>query len=152
MEAGNSVQATASVNGSVAFLNGVHFANRIDNSLLLLTPGIPNARVLYENNPIGETDLEGTLLITSLRAHDYNKISIDPASLPAQADMPELKQEVVPAQRGGTSIHFKGNVSPASAVVSFKDDKGEYLPVGSEVWVNGGGTSFAVGYDGETYF
>ncbi|MGO9474958.1 MAG: fimbria/pilus outer membrane usher protein [Rhodomicrobium sp.] len=151
MEAGNSVQATASVNGSVAFLNGVHFANRIDNSFAVVDAGIPNARVLYENNPIGETDLEGTLLITSLRAHDYNKISIDPASLPAQADMPELKQEVVPAQRGGTSIHFKGNVSPASAVVSFKDDKGEYLPVGSEVWVNGGGTSFAVGYDGETY-
>ena len=90
----------------------MHFANRINNSFAVVDTGIPNARVLYENNPIGETDSDGTLLLTSLRAHDYNKIAIDPASLPAQADMPELKQEVVPAQKGGTSIHFKGNVSP----------------------------------------
>ena len=40
---------------------------------------------------------------------------------------------------------------PPSAVVTFKDDKGEYLPASSEVWVNGGETAFAVGYDGETY-
>ena len=83
MEAGNSAQATAELDGSVAFLSGVHFANRINNSFAVVDTGIPNARVLYENNPIGETDLDGTLLLTSLRAHDYNKIAIDPASLPA---------------------------------------------------------------------
>ena len=36
-------------------------------------------------------------------------------------------------------------------MASFKDGKGEWLPVGSDVWVNGGETSFAIGYDGETY-
>ena len=36
-------------------------------------------------------------------------------------------------------------------MVSFKDGKGEWLPAGSEVWVNGGETSFTIGYDGETY-
>ena len=53
METGKSVQATAQANGSVAFLNGVHFANRIDNSFAVVDTGVPNARVLFENNPVG---------------------------------------------------------------------------------------------------
>jgi outer membrane usher protein len=151
IETGKSAQVQAEVDGAVAFLSGVHFANRVDNSFAVVDTGIPNARVLYENMPIGETDSEGTLLIPSMRARQENKIAIDPASLPVQADMPETNQTVVPGARGGMTVRFKGNVAPASAMVSFKDGKGEWLPAGSEVWVNGGETSFTVGYDGETY-
>jgi outer membrane usher protein len=151
METGKSAQVTAEVDGAVAILNGVHFANRIDNSFAVVDTGIPNARVLYENNPIGETDSDGTLLIPAMQARQENSIAIDPASLPVQADMPETKQVVVPGARGGLTVRFKGNAAPASAMVSFKDGKGEWLPVGSEVWVNGGEASFAIGYDGETY-
>ncbi len=132
-------------------MNGVHFANRINNSFAVVDTGIPDTRVLVENIPVGETDSDGKLLLPMLMARQENSITIDPASLPVQADMPELKQVVVPASRGGLTIRFKGNVSPASAMVSFKDDKGNWLPAGSEVWVNGGETSFSVGYDGETY-
>ncbi len=151
IETGKSVQATAQVDGAVAILHGVHFANRIDNSFAVVDTGIPNARVLYENNPIGETDSGGTLLIPSMRAREQNAIAIDPASLPVQADMPETKQTVVPAARGGMTVRFKGEAAPPSAMVSFKDGKGEWLPVGSEVWVNGGEASFPIGYDGEAY-
>ena len=104
-------RSTAEVDGAVAFINGVHFANRIGNSFAVVDTGIPNARVLYENNPIGETDSDGTLLIPSMRAREQNTISIDPASLPVQADMPETKQIVVPGQRGGMTVRFKGNVA-----------------------------------------
>ncbi len=151
IETGKSVQATAQMDGAVAILHGVHFANRIDNSFAVVDTGIPGARVLYENNPIGETDSGGTLLIPSMRAREQNAIAIDPASLPVQADMPETKQTVVPAARGGMTVRFKGEAAPPSAMVSFKDGKGEWLPVGSEVWVNGGGASFPIGYDGEAY-
>ncbi len=151
IESGNNVQVTAEAEGAVAFLNGVHFANRIDNSFAVVDTGIPNARVLYENNPVGETNSSGTLLLPYVRARETNLIAIDPASLPAQAEMAELKQTVVPASRGGVTVHFKGEASPPSAMVTFKDGKGQWLPAGSEVWVNGGETAFAVGYDGETY-
>ncbi len=151
VETGKTAQVTAQVDGAVAILHGVHFANRIDNSFAVLDTGIPNARVLYENNPIGETDSDGTLLIPAMRARQENAIAIDPASLPVQADMPDPKQVVVPGARGGLTVRFKGNAAPPSAMVSFKDGKGEWFPVGSEVWVNGGETSFAIGYDGETY-
>jgi len=151
IETGKSAQVTAQVDGAVAVLNGVHFANRIDNSFAVVDTGIPNARVLYENNPIGETDSDGTLLIPAMRARQENSIAIDPASLPVQADMPETKQVVVPGARGGLTVRFKGNAAPPSAMVSFTDGKGVWLPVGSEVSVNGGETAFAIGYDGETY-
>ena len=65
--------------------------------------------------------------------------------------MPETNQVVVPGARGRLSVRFKGNAAPPSAMVSFKDGKGEWLPVGSEVFVNGGETTFAIGYDGEAY-
>ena len=151
METGKSAQVTAQVDGAVAFLNGVHFANRIDNSFAVVDTGIPNARVLYENNPIGETDSDGTLLIPSMRAREENSITIDPASLPVQADMPETKQSRRARLARRHDRPLQGQRGAASAMVSFKDGKGEWLPVGSEVWVNGGETSFAIGYDGETY-
>ena len=84
-------------------------------------------------------------------AREQNSITIDAASLPVQADMPETKQLVVPSQRGGMTVRFKGNAAPASALVSFRDDKGAFLPAGSEVWVNGAQTAFSIGYDGEAY-
>jgi outer membrane usher protein len=151
IETGKTAQVTAQVDGAVAVLNGVHFANHIDNSFAVVDTGIPNARVLYENNPIGETDGDGALLIPAMRAREENSIAIDPESLPVQADMPETKQVVVPGARGGLTVRFKGNAAPPSAMVSFKDGKGEWLPVGSEVFVNGGETAFAIGYDGEAY-
>ena len=151
VENGKNAQVMAQVDGAVAIMNGVHFANRIDNSFAVVDTGIPDTRVLVENIPVGETGADGTLLIPTLVARQENSIRIDPASLPVQADMPELKQVVVPASRGGLTVRFKGNVSPASAMVSFKDDKDNWLPAGSEAWVNGSETSFSVGYDGETY-
>ena len=151
IESGKSVQATAQVDGAVAFLNGVHFANRIDSSFAVVDAGIPNARVLYENIPAGVTHSDGKLLIPSLRARDANLIGIDPASLPVQAEMPEIKQTIVPASRGGMTVAFKGRAAPPSAMASFKDGSGAWLPLGSEVWVNGGETAFSIGYDGETY-
>ncbi len=151
IQTGKDAQVTAAVDGSVAFLGGVHFSNRIDNSFAVVDTGIPNARVLYGNIPIGETDSSGTLLIPSLRAREENKIAIDASSLPVQADLAETDQVVVPAARGGITVRFKGAAAPASAVVTFKDGKGEWLTLGSEVWVNGGETAFPIGHDGETY-
>ena len=88
-EAGKTTQATGQLDGSIAILNGVHFANRIDNTFAVVDTGIPDARVLYQNNPIGETGPDGTLLIASLRAHEYNTITIDPASLPLRLICPK---------------------------------------------------------------
>lgn len=150
-QTGTASRVSAEADGSVAIFNGVHFANRINNSFAVVDTGIPGVQVLYENHPAGETDSDGKLLIPLMRARESNSISIDPASIPVQADVEGLEQKVVPAQRGGMSVHFKGNAQPASAVAVFKDEKGQTIPPGSEVWVNGAPDAFVIGYDGETY-
>ncbi len=150
-EYGRTVHATVQADGAIAFLNGMYFSNRIDNSFAVVDTGVPGARVLYENNPAGATDSKGRLLLANVRAHEANRIAIDPASLPPQAEMPETKQIVVPASRGGTAVYFKGNAAPPAAIVSFKDGNGKWLAAGSEAWVNGRETSFTVGLDGEAY-
>jgi outer membrane usher protein len=150
-QVGRSAQATASAQGSVAIMNGVYFANRIDNSFAIVDTGIPGVTVLRDNHPVGETDSDGRILIPSIRAREENSITIDPATLPIQADIDVTQLVAVPKQRGGTSVHFKGNAQPASAVVVFKDEKGAVIPPGSEAWVNGAQDSFVIGYDGETY-
>lgn len=150
-QTGKNVQMTAQADGSVAILNGIYFANRIDNSFAVVDTGIAGAKVLRENRPVGETDSNGRLLIPYMLAREQNSIAIDAASLPVQADMPETKQVVVPAERGGVTVRFKGNPAPASALVSFRDEKGTFLPAGSEVWVNGDAAPLAIGYDGEAY-
>ncbi|MGO9171613.1 MAG: fimbria/pilus outer membrane usher protein [Rhodomicrobium sp.] len=150
-QSGNTSQVGAQADGSVAILNGIYFANRIDNSFAVVDTGVPGMQVLYENHPAGETDSDGKLLIPNMRARESNAISIDPASIPVQADIDGLEQKVVPAQRGGMSVHFKGNAQPASAIAVFKDEKGAVIPTSSEVWVNGAPTSSVIGYDGEAY-
>lgn len=68
-----------------------------------------------------------------------------------QAALEETKQVVVPGARGGLTVRFKGSAAPPSAVVSFRNGRGEWLPVASEVSLNGGDTAFVIGYDGEAY-
>jgi len=150
-QVGTTVQATASAAGSIAIMNGVYFANRIDNSFAIVDTGIPGVTVLQDNHPVGETDADGRILIPSIRAREQNSITIDPATLPVQADIDATQQVVVPSQRGGSSVHFKGNAQPASAVVVFKDGKGTVIPPGSEAWVNSAQDPFVIGYDGESY-
>ncbi len=150
-ETGKTVQAAASVSGSIAIMNGVYLANRIDNSFAIVDTGIPGVTVLQDNQPIGETDSDGRILLPRIRAHEENKIAIDPATLPAQADIDVTEQVAVPRLRGGSSVHFKGNAQPASAVVVFMDEKGAAIPPGSEAWVNSAKDPFVIGYDGESY-
>ncbi len=148
---GKTAQVTASAEGSVAVMDAVYFANRIDNSFAIVDTGIPGVAVSQNNHVIGETDSDGRILIPNVRARESNSITIDPATLPLQADIDTTEQVIVPKQQGGTSVHFKGRAQPASAVVVFKDEKGAVIPPGSEAWVNGGQDPFVIGYDGETY-
>ena len=96
------------------------------------------------NNPIGTSDSNGALLIPSMRAHETNSIKVDPATFPLQADMqetPDCRARL--ARRHDRAL--QGQRRDASAMVSFKDGKGEWLPTGSEAWVNGK-NFFVIGY------
>jgi outer membrane usher protein len=156
MEAGvyqdhNGVQATAEVEGAVATLGGgVFFANRIDDAFAVVETGVPGIPVFFENRPVGVTNSSGLALVTGLNSYQPNKVAIDTANLPVDADVSASEIVVAPADRSGVKIDFTVKTDAKPAVVVFQGADGQPLAAGAQGQIEGG-ESFAVGYDGRAY-
>ncbi|MFL5089102.1 MAG: fimbria/pilus outer membrane usher protein [Xanthobacteraceae bacterium] len=146
--AGGSLQAS----GAVATMGGgVFLANRIDDSFAVVDTGTPGVDVLYENRPAGKTNSRGQVLIPTLRSYQANKIAIDPAGLPINADISETQLIVTPADRTGVLARFGVKTDVKSAVVVLSDKGGKVLPAGTAGRLEGTEETFIVGYDGRAY-
>ena len=149
---GRSVRGTAEFEGAIATMGGgVFFSNRIDDSFAVVDVGAPGVEVFYENRPLGMTNSQGMFMVPSLRAYQANKISIDPRNLPVNAEIPQVKDIVAPADRSGVVVRFGVKTNVSSAVVMLTDAEGKPLPVGLKGRINGREESFVVGYDGRTF-
>ena len=138
--------------GALVFMDERLFASRrIDDAFAVVATGVPDVPVMLENRVIGRTDGSGDLLITPLNAYQKNHVAIDPMLLPADARIERVDDEVVPADRSGVVVSFR--VAPAQAAsVLLEDARGEALPLGSTVELNGDAASAVlVGYDGAVY-
>ena len=145
---GGSVQ----VNGAVATMGGgVFLSNRIEDSFAVVDTGTPNVDVLHENRPAGKTNSRGQVLIPTLRSYQPNKITIDPAGLPINADISETQIVVTPADRTGVLARFGVKTDVKSAVVVLSDPSGKVLPAGAAGRLEGTEEPFMVGYDGRAY-
>jgi outer membrane usher protein len=146
--AGGSVQAS----GAIATMGGgVFLANRIDDSFAVVDTGTPDVDVLHENRPAGRTNSRGQVLIPTLRSYQPNKIAIDPAGLPVNADISETELIVTPADRTGVLARFGVKTDVKSAVVVLSDKSGKVLPAGAAGRLEGTEEPFMVGYDGRAY-
>ena len=149
---GDNFRATGEIDGSIAFAdNDVFFGNRIDDAFAIVDAGAPNVAVQYENRPVGETDSRGLILVPSLNSYQKNKITIDPKNLPVDADIPETKEIVVPADRSGLVVKFGVAESPNAALLTFVDEKEKPIDVGAQVHLGNSSDVFIVGYDGQAY-
>ena len=147
----NGVQATAEVEGAVATLGGgVFFANRIDDAFAVVATGVPGIPVFFENRPVGVTNSSGLALVTGLNSYQPNKVAIDIANLPVDADVTASEMVVAPADRSGVKIDFTVKTDAKPAVVVFQGADGQPLAAGAQGQIEGG-DSFAVGYDGRAY-
>jgi len=140
------------VSGAVAAMgNNVFVSNRIEDSFAVVDTGTPGVDVFYENRPAGRTDSKGQVLVPTLRSYQSNKITIDPANLPVNADISETQSFVTPADRSGVLVRFGVKTDVKSAVVVLTDKSGKFLPVGSSGQLEGTEEPFVVGYDGRAY-
>jgi outer membrane usher protein len=147
----NGVVATAEVEGAVVAMGGgVFFANRIDDAFAVVETGVPDVEVFHENRPVGMTNSSGSALIPGLRSYQRNKIAIDTAKLPVDADVSTTEGYVTPADRSGVRLNFAVRTDAKPAVVTFKGADGQPLPAGARGQIDGG-ESFIVGYDGRAY-
>jgi outer membrane usher protein len=147
----NGVIGTAEVEGAVATMGGgVFFANRIDDAFAVIETGVPGVEVFHENRPAGVTDSSGRALIPGLRSYQKNKIAIDTAKLPVDADISTTEGYVTPADRAGVRLNFAVRTDVKPAIVEFNGADGKPLPAGARGQIEGG-ESFIVGYDGRAY-
>jgi outer membrane usher protein len=145
---GASLEADGAI---VAADGGVFFANRVDDAFAVVDAGAPGVEVLHENRPIGKTNAAGKLLVTNLNSYQQNKISIDPLTLPIDANVPQTKATVVPADRSGAVVNFGVVTDAPAALVTFQNASGHVLDPGLAGTLDDSGKSFIIGYDGEAY-
>jgi outer membrane usher protein len=144
----------ADLQGAVAAAGGGIFPSLpiTDSFAVVDTDGTPGVQVLQENRPVGRTNASGKLLVTDLRAFDANRLGIDPADIPIDADAGPTTQLVRPRDRSGVVVHFKMKAGHGAVVVLDDEGKKPLLP-GDRARLEGAGTAYdlVVGYDGEVY-
>lgn len=143
----------AALSGSlVAMDRSIFVTRRIDDAFALVTTdGVADVPVQFENRTIGRTDAGGHYLLTGLNSWQPNRISIDALDLPAQVQVASVKNAAVPMDRTGVLVDFALR-TVRSAVITLKDAQGNFLPLGSRVFLNRSKTETAmVGYDGQIY-
>lgn len=142
----------ASVRGGLALLaHRVYPSRHIDDSFAVVrVPGFPGVRVYADNQPVAVTDEEGYALVPRLRAYQRNPIRIEQADLPLDADIQGLQLDAVPYSHSAVALTFPVKASRGAIVVVQLED-GSFLPAGATITVEGGTTTFPVGYEGEAY-
>jgi outer membrane usher protein len=144
-----STNASAQLSGSViAADGGLHLTNPVSDAFAVVDVGAPGIPVLYQNRVIGVTGNDGKLVVPGLAAYDKNRISIDPTNLPLDSVIDNTTAVVIPARGAGVTVTFGSKTEGGTALVSFVDESGAYLPLASTGSAGAGLPEFVVGYDG----
>ena len=145
-------RATGQVDGAVVFAGrDVFLSNRIDDAFVVVDAGAPGVDVQYENRQAGRTNRRGKLLVPDLRSYEPNQITIDPTKLPIDLTVDSTREVTVPADRSGTVVKFDVESDAQAALVTLRDEDGEFLETGAAGQVEGTSASFIVGYDGQAF-
>ncbi len=147
--AGQQDDARIGVSGGVAWVgSNLLMSRRIDGSFAVVeVSDYPNVQVLQDNHPVARTDARGRALVTGLRGYQRNRISVDPAELPFDAEVDALEVMLTPGARSGSQITFPVQRARAATFRLVLAD-GRAVPPGSSVQVQGRPRTFPVGYDG----
>ncbi|MGH3827754.1 MAG: fimbria/pilus outer membrane usher protein [Pseudonocardiaceae bacterium] len=145
-------QESASAAGGLALLGDRLFTARsIDGSFAVVDVGDePGVRVYDDNQLVGRTNAAGEVLVPDLRPYEDNRIGIEQADLPLDAQISTVSESAVPYFRSGTLVRFPV-VHPHGALITLKLESGADLPAGSLVRVVGRGQEYPTGLHGEVY-
>jgi outer membrane usher protein len=139
-------------NGSAVITrNGVLLGRSIGESFAIVDTGVPGVKVRHENRFAGVTNRNGLLLVPSVVPYADNKFEIDLDSMPLTAEAPDVEKHIVPHGRSGILVDFKVTGQTTAAILQLKDASGDFIPLSSEVILDGNPEPFVMGYDGEVY-
>ena len=142
----------ADASGSLVWMDRQVFAaNRIDDAFVVVsTDGYADIPVRYENQPVGQTDRNGHLLVPWSSAYYRGKYEIDPLNLPANVRSPNVEQRIAVRRGSGYLLEFPLSRVIAASIV-LVDAQQQELPLGSGVVHKQSGTQTVVGWDGLVY-
>jgi outer membrane usher protein len=142
----------ADASGSLVWMDRQVFAaNRIDDAFVVVsTDGYADIPVRYENQPVGQTDRNGHLLVPWSSAYYRGKYEIDPLNLPANVRSPNVEQRIAVRRGSGYLLEFPLSRVIAASIV-LVDAQQQELPLGSGVVHEQSGTQTVVGWDGLVY-
>lgn len=151
---GQDTALRAQAAGSLALVGGQWTATRqvFDAFALVDIPGVHEVPVLLNNQPIGQTNAEGRLLVPRLMAYVPSEIKLDVTGLPPDAEIEPGRERVVVVPGARSAVRAELGVRRvAAAVVSVVDAGGKPLPAGATVQVAGEGLVTSVAGKGEFY-
>ncbi len=155
LDAGRVQDATtvrAGASGGVAlFGGGLHLARRMDQSFAVAeVPDMPGVRVYADNQLVARTGEDGTAFVPRLRPYEVNRISIEQADLPLDAELGALSEDAVPYYRSGILLRFAVRRA-RGAVLAVVLDSGQPIPAGALAQLVGTPGEFPVGLNGVVY-
>jgi len=148
-ETSTSVAARAGVAGSFAIIEDKVFAAReiTDSFALVRVPGVPDAPILLNNQPAGETDSAGRLVLPRLTPYVPHQIRVDVDALPPDAEIVRDRETAVPPYRSGVVVTL-GIRRTAAALVKIVDRGGQPIAAGAAVSIEPDGTATSVAQGG----
>lgn len=145
------IAAAASLEGALVLSDaGLVAGNRISDGFAVVDLGIADVPIHLNNQPVARTGVMGKALVAGLVPYQKNRVSVDASDLPLNANTIATAIQAVPARHSGTTLRMGRGVG-ASALAVLRDKTGNFVPVGSDVMVNGRQSDFVVGYDGEVW-
>jgi outer membrane usher protein len=116
--ANSSQGSNTSLNASGGILlikNKVFFTRPLDSSYALVeVPGLPNVSVKLNNNVVGKTGSDGSLILTGLQPYYPNKIGIEAKDIPLNYTAGNSNKLIAPMERSGAIVTF-----PAHKIQAF---------------------------------
>lgn len=136
--------------GAVIFLNNSAYLSRkvYQSFAVVEVPGYKDVGIYSQNQIIGKTDEDGTVLVPELLAYQNNPIRVEVDDLPIDAEIGKEEMNIIPYYRSGLVLKFP--IKPAlAATMKLLLPSGDPVPAGALVKMKT--EEIPVGRDGEVY-
>ncbi|MDY1035612.1 fimbria/pilus outer membrane usher protein [Lelliottia sp. CFBP8978] len=153
---GSSRQLSLSASGSVAaHKGGITLGPSVGDSPFAIVgaPGATGAKVF--NGEGAKIDRRGYAIMPSLTPYRENSVALDYKTVPDSVDVMESQRTVIPRDGAIIAVDMK-TIEGVPMVLTIRDEKGEFIPAGSELlddkgvsqgMTGQGGMAFVRGWD-----
>jgi outer membrane usher protein len=138
--------------GSLVMMQGHIVPARWLNSSFAIVdvPNTPGVRVFANNQYIAKTSWRGLAVLPVLAPYNKNTVRLDDQGVPINLGIDFDEKTVVPMSRSGVFLKFKA-APVTGALFQLVTEKGEPVPLGAEVTVNGASTVYTIALRGEVF-